>query len=346
MKIKKEVITVQQETTVDFLKNPEVSFVSLVRHGANNTPFRVIKSNKGGGTMNKVVQAIRVLKDSKVDLKSLVGEDFRKDTVKVDGNYLIYEQVDKSVCDPDTKSVVVIDPANHVYAITYELLADQSSKDLGTVQKTVVIKEDVKELDYWDVWSELYSMMDFISGTIGQSNRTTNDQKDLILSAVDNFRAFCETVFSEVKSITPMSMEKKAEGTAKIMEILQKQIVEKTNKENTMFELESKDELVQMITGAVDSAMTKKAAEDAKSTEVTAKAEADAAALEVREKEMEELKTSVKGLSESFDKISGTIVSKTAKVDVEGNPIIEKESVYSGMFPGLRSTPVGISGQA
>jgi len=347
-KISKDVITVPKETTVDFLKEPEVTFVSLVRHGANNTPFRVVKGNKGE-KMNKVVQAIRIEKDSKADLETLVGKDFRKDTIKEDGNYLIYEQVDKSACALDTKSIVAIDPENHVYAITYDLLADKKEKDeknLNDPPKTIVLKEDIKEVDTWTVWEEMYAMMDLISGSMSQSNMKESDMeesdmKKTVLLAIDNFRSFCETIFSEAKSNGTPPVGERA---AKFIEMLQKQIpIKKANKEGTMFELESKEELTGIIADVVTKAITQKAEEDAKSAETqaaTKKAEDERLA---KEKEIDDLKTSVKEVTEKLEKMSGTVVSKTV-IDDPNNPnTLKKESVYSGLFT-KKGTHPGISG--
>jgi len=353
MKTAKEMITIPRETTVTFLKNPEVSFVSLVRHGANNTPFRVIKSNKGE-PMNKIVQAIRVLKDSKADLETLVGKDFRKDTIVEDGNYLIYEQVDKSVCNPDTKAIVVLDPANHVYAVTYELLVE-GGQAANTVAKSsdnplpnsVVLHENLKEVDYWDVFNEMYAMSDLISGSMGQSTRTSEDRKAIVLSAIDNFKAFCEAVFEDVKSVEPFPVGKGIENVLKLIETFQKQVSVKkqiTGGE-TMFELESKEVLVGIIAETVDSVLTKKAMDDAKSVEAKEKLAKEAKITEDREKEITDLKALVADLTAKVETLSGTVVSKTIVDDPDPNKKVAKENVYSGMFSNLRSTPGGISAQ-
>lgn len=351
MKIKKDIITIPKETTVTFMKNPEVSFVSLVSHGANNTPFRVLKSNKGG-TMNKVVQSIRVLKGSKANLETLVGKEFRKDTIVEEGNYLLYEQVDKSVCNIDTKAVVVIDPTNHVYAVTYELLTDgnkdltDDTKDTEPIPDTVVLSEDVKEVEFWDVYSELYSMSDLISGAMGQSNRTQEDRKAIVLSSIDNFRAFCETIFSEFKSAGAFPVDKAIEKTSKFIEMLQKQILEKKKPNtggSTMLELESKEALVEIITETVSSAFAQKAITDAESEEAKTKAAADAKTAADREKEIADLKALVTDLTAKIDTVSGTVVNKTSKTDPDTSQTVEKGSVYAGMFSKLRSTPGGVS---
>ena len=126
---KKEVQVTQREEVVTFLADPDITYVSLVRHGANNTPFRIVKGYKGGA-MNKIIQAVMVPKDSKVDIQALMGKDIRNDLVEEEGDHKYYVQVEKSACIPDSKSLVLVDKDKQIYAVTYDLVAEK-----GTVQK-------------------------------------------------------------------------------------------------------------------------------------------------------------------------------------------------------------------
>lgn len=347
--MKKEAKKLIQEATVTFLKKPEVSFVSLVKHGANNTPFRLLKSNKAGGDdMNKIVQAVRVHKDSKADLKKIVGDGFRDDKSVEDGDYIVYEQIDKSICNIDTKSVVVLDPANHVYAVTYNQL--ENAQDKKEVDKdlrlpVLSLKSDAKGVSYWDVVDEMYAMGDLIYGSMGQSNMPPEDRKDIVFKAIDNFKAFCDTIFSEIKTAVPLPVGKAVgERTAmKLLEVLQKQVSTKSNEggEN-MFELKDKDELIGIVTEAVDSAITAKTLADAKSAEVLATQEAEKAAKEATVKEVNDLKESVKTLTGAVEKFSGTVVSQPNIDDADPDKKeAGQKSVYSGMFSNraLSATP-------
>lgn len=362
MKSKKKVTTVPVETTVTYLKEPEVSFVSLVKHGANNTPFRVIKENKEG-QMNKVVQAIKVPKDSNVDLKTIVGKDFRKDTVEEEGSYLVYEQVEKSVCDPDSKSVVVLDPENNVYAVTYNLLAEKETIDTsskwnnktGIQLKEYTKKEDgpklpegesniivselnVKELSYWDVMDELYSMVEMISGAMGQSSREQNSVKDIVLDSIDNFRSYCENLFSDVKYSSRPKDAKTGDIVTKTIEIM------KTNDSNkkggdTMLELKDKEELVGIITETVDKVL--KDREDKESTKAEIKAKEDKE--KEKEKEINTLKDSVKALEDTITTMKGTVVTGILQNDPAAISKSGEQSVYDGMFRGMKNASHGVS---
>lgn len=346
----KEVKKITQNTTVTFLKKPEVSFVSLVKHGANNTPFRLIKSHKavGGDDMNKIIQAIRAPKDSKADIENIVGKGFKKDMVVTDGDCLVYEQIDKSICDPNTKSVVALDPANHIYAITYDLIEnaqDKKNADKSSKTPVITLKTDAKEISYWDVVDEMYAMGDLIYGSIGQSNMSPEDRKNIVLQSIENFKTFCDTVFSEIKSADPLPIGKAVgERTAmKLLEVLQKQVSIKSDKEGeAMFEIQSKEELMGIVTDAVNTAITAKSQADEKSAEVLAAKKADDSAKEAREKEMTELKDSVKTIIDTVAKLSGTVVSQPNLDDADPEKAKElAKSVYSGMFnkSGLRATP-------
>ncbi len=338
----KDVRKTTTEATVTFLKKPEVSFVSLVKHGANNTPFRVIKSNTAEGDgMNKIVQSIRVRKGSKADLRKVIGKGFKDGEVKTDGDYLVYKQVDEAICDLNTKSVVVIDPEEHIYAVTYGLL--ENAEDKKTADP-IVLKTDLKEVSYWDVMDEMYAMTDLIYGAMGQSVMSPEDRKNLVLKSIDNFKAFCDIVLTEIKSAAPLPVGKEVgERTAtKLLEVLQKQISTKSEGGETMFELKDKDELIGIVTKAVDTAITVRTQADAKSAEVLAAQEADKIAKEASAKEMTELKATVETLTKTIEKLSGTVVSTPNIGDENTNRKSgEKDNVYSGLFAkrNLASTP-------
>lgn len=129
--MKKKVQVSQQEEVVTFLADPDITYVSLVRHGANNTPFRIVKSHKGG-SMGKIIQAVMVPKDSEIDVRALMGKDIRDDLIEEEGDHKYYVQVEKSVCIPDSKSLVLVDKDKQIYAVTYDLIADKEIVEKAT----------------------------------------------------------------------------------------------------------------------------------------------------------------------------------------------------------------------
>ena len=172
---KKEIQTTQREEVVTFLADPDITYVSLVRHGANNTPFKIVKGHKGGA-MNKIIQAVMVPKDSEIDIQALMGKDIRNDLVEEEGDHKYYVQVEKSVCIPDSKSLVLVDKDSQVYAITYDLIADKDP-----------IQKDTKAIPF------------SVHGKVGTSTSTWDASK-----ARKQFKAYAkkedgETDFSKYK---------------------------------------------------------------------------------------------------------------------------------------------------
>lgn len=470
---KKSGLTTKREAIVTFLKEPLVSFVSLVKYGANNTPFRVIKTNKGGSLMGKIIQAIMVPKDSAVDIKKLMGADVRDDVVTEEGSYKLYEQVEKSAVDLASKSLVVVDPDEHVYAVTYDLLVDKKTvkilqKDVskigtstadwdaekaksqfqeyakkeneetdvskykegfvlldgdpndlasykmptcyieegkvvsvwkgltaamgalyggggfseedakqiyeylaqefalfdakppdftslvaGTIEKSAVVDQeiktgeatrDVKEVGFYDLWEELLAVGDLISGVMMQSVASADERKTTVLKAIDNFRAFCEAVFSQAKTgetFTPV--RKIGEVAVGDLTILNKQVSELLKSQvkggNAMFDFETKEDLGVFISEIVVKTMEKKE-KDAATVQAAKDIEA---ANQTKDEDFKTLKETVEKVVTSVEKLSGTVITPKSGDD---DPVIKKEQKtgrYEGMFGKLQTSPGAIS---
>lgn len=346
----KKNLNAKREAVVTFLKEPLVSFVSLVKYGANNTPFRFVKSNKGGSLMKgKVIQSIMVPKESTVDIKQLMGDDVREDIVTEEGSYKFYEQVDKSAVDADSKSLVVVDPETHVYAVTYDLLADKKELEKDKKEpKDAAVKEnitvDIKEVGFYDVWEELMALGDMVSGVMSQSLASPTDRKDTVLRAIDNFRGFCEAVFSQAKSgekFTPV--RKMGEVAVGDLTILNKQVSEllKTQEKggNVMLDFENREELSTFVAEIIEKALQKKD-QDTASAQATKDAEA---AARTKEEDFKTLKETVEMLGKTLEKVSGVVPNASS----DGNdPVDKKEQPkgrYEGLFSKLQTSPHSIS---
>ena len=353
--IKGNVVSSQRETTVTFLKDPEVNFVSLVRHGANNTPFRVIKSNKGG-LMSKVIQAIMVPLDQEVDLKALVGEDIRDDVITEDGGYKLFEQVEKSACDPDTKSVIVIDPEQHVYAVTYDLKEKLEAPPEGPVVKDNKIEGElpeeginVKAVSLYDVWDEVMAMADVVMGNMQQSEASPEERSSSILKAIDNLRRFCEAAFKAVKATDFFVPPRKiGEADFEGLKDLQTQVKELLDVHSKggkdMFNFENKEEAVEFIAGVVAGVLDDRD-QKLQETDEAKKAKVEQ---EAKDKDYEELQKTVKELTDKLEKVSGVVINKSPDGDDLDDDDPEKKikkTVYTGMFGNLRKTAPSVSDQ-
>jgi uncharacterized protein YoxC len=220
-----KVISTIIEDQVTFLTDVNVEYVSLVRHGANRTPFRILKNDKGGSTMEKVVTAVLIPKSLSEEAAAGHLNGYRSDEVKEYDTYKSFIQVDQETIDPDTAEVVFIDKKAGVLGVVASLVTEkeeggdtlkakevegkEATEDLNGEEVAdakseadpVVIEKDA--LDYAtmdELYMELYAMADIVGGSLRQSQIDPNSRKTTVLSAIDNFRTFASMVLDNAKS--------------------------------------------------------------------------------------------------------------------------------------------------
>lgn len=221
-----KVISTTIEDEVTFLTNVDVEYVSLVRHGANRTPFRILKSDKGGSTMEKVVTAVLIPKSISEDDAAGHLEGYRSDEVKEYDTYKSYIQVDHETIDPETAEVIFIDKEAGILGVVASLVTDKDEGgDISDPKNPDAAKEDAaaeekageteakgdedpkvvekESLDYAtmdELYMELYAMADIVGGALRQSQIEPNSRKSTVLTAIDNFRTFASMVLDNAKS--------------------------------------------------------------------------------------------------------------------------------------------------
>lgn len=247
-KVSSVITTIEDEVT--FMADPKVEFVSLVKHGANMTPFKVLKEEKlGGDSMNKVVQSILVRNDLPDDAFTKAMEGMSRKEVQQFDSYTKYEQLPATRLKEDSLIVLKHEEVEGAFLVVGEL-EDEVNKT-GTLEVEVE-KEAVDYATLDNLYSELYAMADIVGGAMRQENAGIEFRKSTILSAVDNFRAFAEVVLTNLSNpdavvkaedfptfVFPFIVEKKEEAEVEKAE----ETVEKTEK--TEETVEPKTEEVQ-----------------------------------------------------------------------------------------------------
>ncbi len=187
-----KIITTIIEDVVVFMTNPEVKFVSLVKHAANRMPFKILKHDKGGNTMKGTVQAVFLKKGLPEERLVELRKEFVLDT-KADSDdeaqYDVYIQQPKE--DFKEESLTVLKPKDEddIYYIVGTLKKDE---------KDPVTKEGT-EVTLSDLYSALYAMADTVSGVLRQENGTASFKRKTVLQSIDNFRSFAEAVLKTIK---------------------------------------------------------------------------------------------------------------------------------------------------
>jgi len=331
-----KIVTEELEKEITLLKDVKANFVSLVRHGANRMPFRIVKTEKKGGdeeTMRYAIQSILIPKGKTLEELSMEkGLEYLSEA-NVENkqeftDYDKYHQVSLEKFDSESMRLIKVGSG---YAIIGEL-----PKDVGGA--ILLGKEDVEKLAdipvspmnsiigdpdvaaqqamaarFRDVFdNELYAMMDIIYGSLKQSSTATGQRKKTIVSAVDAFKQFITIALDAI-----------GEQAAKI----DKLDLEGGNED--MFK--TKEEFTEAVTTIVTAAFDARDAKRKEEADAAAKAAADKAAADKAAAEADTKKTdsdkstdvdqfkaiadSVKALAEKVEKMGDQLASTPAEDD-------------------------------
>ena len=328
---KVKTITTTIEDEVVFMTDPTVEFVSLVKYGANRTPFKVLKEEKEESGMKKVVQSILV-KNSlpKVETAKALEGMSRKEAKKYN-TYTSYPQLPADRCE-ENLSVVKHEDIDGVYVVLGTLKEGESEQ--GTL--VVEAKEAIDYATLDNLYTELYAMADVVGGAMRQETAGVDFRKSTILTAIDNFRSFAEVVLNNLSGekadafinpenhptlVYPLVQEEKKEKEEKTEpkepedkepETDKEETDDNASTENTPF---SMDDLVQNLSGAFNTALSNfgdKLIETLGKVEKQVKDQTDE-----MKKEIDDLKTA-------------TISSKTEKEEEVDTP--KEEKLFQGVL--------------
>jgi len=176
----KRVVSELKNEEVVYMTDPDIEFISLVSHAANQFPFNVVKEQK----MNKrITYNILVPKGMEQEKVKELSEKYGFSTEnpeETDDEYTVYNQVDEKSVDTESRSLKILDEESGVYVVTAN-----------------------KEIDFDDVMDiadALFAMTDVILGKLQEPAADDEDRKDIILRSVNNFSTYMKDVLDEVKA--------------------------------------------------------------------------------------------------------------------------------------------------
>jgi hypothetical protein len=360
------------EKDVTFLEDVDVQFVSLVRHGANQMPFRILKSEKEGGDgneMNLIVQSILVPKHleldelvGKEDLSWLAEANVSKGTDH--DEYRTFDQAEVSRFDEATLKMVKVHNSG-VWALVGSLKEGEEIEQAITLgQKEVDAAKEIplspmespvdgpavnqaKAVSFRDMfYKELDNMLSVVTGVLNQSTGEMGKRKKSVLSALDAFRSFVviglDSLQGEAAKIDTRDVTEEA----------------RSQKEEDMELFKTKEEFAgavgEVVAGTVPGLMdeyfkglleleaAEKTAADAAAAEEEAKknqakkddeTQPDPEKEELK-KEVAELKAKMEDLAKKWDNTPVTDGAGAANEDPPGKDTTKKEekSVFSGLL--------------
>lgn len=215
----------QEERVVTFMTEPKPNFVSLVKRGANQQPWRVVKNDKHSENQDsgrkernvprKVLQAIVVPDGTPEEaVKAAFGEEVKLDVSKSAGGYTNYEQLPRNVFKEDSFELVVIDEAQKIQGIAAELVEPEQEsfvmklfKPKAQKMNAIELPDDVQKVESEEVkkqvasqvYDEFYRMESAVTGLLSQEKGNAKDKLNALKMVLSNFVEFVEEAFTVAK---------------------------------------------------------------------------------------------------------------------------------------------------
>lgn len=177
---------------IKLLSDARARFVSMVKHGANRTPFVVLKK-EGGIDMEKVVQSVIIPNSLPDEERTKALEGFRSDEPVKTEDTTTYIQVAEDVIDLGTKECIKVGNVLHIIAKLKEEDGKTKSGEAGKESVTT------KEMSLQTLAMDFYAMGDLVLGAMHQQSFPEDKRGETIISALDSFRSDVALFFSGMK---------------------------------------------------------------------------------------------------------------------------------------------------
>lgn len=209
------IVVEEVQKDVIMMTDPDAEFVSLVRHGANRMPFRVVKTAEKGGDTSVIFAVHSILLPTGVKLDTLSAQEgkqwlaeARVDKAQQHDDYQKLVQTEMKDFDPASMQMVSL--GDGALAIVGKLQRDvpnaltvgvEVSKALPPAPIDAPMESEAITLapSFRDVMErELDGMLSVIYGVLKQATGDTKKRKSSILGAVDNFKTFLSTALDSI----------------------------------------------------------------------------------------------------------------------------------------------------
>jgi hypothetical protein len=209
-------VTKQELRDIVFMYDPQAPrFVSLVKRGANQTPFRVVKNAKEDQV--KVVQSIIATKGTGVEvIKTALGQDIAgvaklENPVEAAG-FVTFEQMPREAFKADTFQLVSLTADKSILGLQGELVEKsegfvaklfkpaEKSQVISVPEDTPVVSvETYKSALSNEMWEETDALYNIIRGALSQEQGSSEQKLSTVRTAMNNFIASLEMALVVMK---------------------------------------------------------------------------------------------------------------------------------------------------
>lgn len=343
--------TITETREVGFLVDPEARFVSLVDRGANQIPFRIVKIQKGEGTVMKKVLHELIVPDgiSDDEIRSVFSEEtaplLKFDKTREIGKIRLIEQVEREKFDTSSFELVDIDPERGIKGIAGVLKEEEKKGLIAKIfkrseeQKLAEViglsdeaamdrsarSEFLKNVISPSIEDQLFVAMSNVAGILAQEAWDEKDRRKVISGILDTLKDYLFGVLTISKSdalSVNIYREQKKEPIVeeKRKEEREEQVAQETEvvmKDESVIEEENLEEETDNIVKEESSAAKENVIDDTMN--------------EVK-KQMAEIKEELNKLREELRKsmtVSEAVYRSEAKGSVKKN---RKENIFKGIL--------------
>ena len=315
-----KVKSIIREQDVTFMTQPEIDFISLVGHAANQQPFKIMKGQvKGDENMNKVIHSILVPKDIGEEKQKELEDSYsfeEKDEQSLEG-FNVYKQVADEEVDLENKNLAVVDKDAGVYGIVAEKKEESKAE--------TVDKESMDWATIDGIVDAMFSMEDIVLGVLRQPEAETGQRKEMISNAIGNFTKHVEAVLSQAKSedvIDLKNIELKGENVKEL----------RTEKQPEEPEVDIEEKLEALKTTVFEK-LEEKAEEKSQAKIDEFKAEYDKMKQELNDNlnaeieklaSKEDLETEIKSVKDEIEAVKNTPKSRKSEIDEHVDTSVKK----------------------
>jgi len=310
-----------REKEVLLMCDAEAQFVSLVRHGANQAPFKVVKSeDKGGENVSMIIQSIIVPNAVTLDALAAKSElawlnDVSRETVEDHGEYKKFVQFPAEKFDQSTMTMKKLDEAS--WAVVGKMLDSELAKQAVTVPVQKQMDVPIRPMDipvaeeqitipfsFGELFDrELYNFTDVVKGALSAQGWTAKARKQAVMNALDAFKTF---VSAGLDALDEKAIGKCAEWVEKSphMQKVEESTTSKSTEVDEMELFKTKEEFVEAVKAVLV------ADREAVAAVTAAKADADA-----KEQEKQTLANAITAMATSIKAVQDAVTRLTAKQD-------------------------------
>lgn len=278
-------VTEEAEKEVGLIEEGKAEFVSVVRHGANRQPFRIIKGE--GGVKNNMIKKIQsILVPTGMELMELQKDEKLGFLTEASGeaakkfeHYTRYDQADIKKFDKD--SIQLVKLSEKAYAIVGALVPGVEDKNIMSLssefEKAATITDTVFDapieagrqftISFGDIFhKELDAFVSVVINSMRQSAGELKKRKQMILNAFEAFKSFMvmgldtvdtakfdETILDNIQSVVTSKEVKNINQNLEDQEMTKEEIQAMIDSSNNTL----KDSIVTDVTKSLGTVVSK-----------------------------------------------------------------------------------------